>query len=140
MIPSKACSVSDMDILSLTVFCLAVCTALKLIGSVNAEVRSLCTVAAVCLIAGRYFQSFRDISEAVSELFSQTGIDSSYLGIIVKSLGICYTTQIGCDCCRDSGEGALASQLELAGKAAMILVSLPLFENAAEIISTLIQV
>lgn len=140
MILSRACSGSEMDMITLTVFCLAVCTALKLVGSVNAEIKLLCTVLAVCLIAGRYFESFRDICSAVNGLFTQTGLDSDYLGIIIKSLGICYTTQIGCDCCRDSGEGALASQLELAGKAAMILIALPLFENAADIVSSLMQV
>ncbi len=126
--------------ITLTVFCLAVSAALKLVGSVNAEVKLLCTVLAVCLISGRYFESFRNIYSAVTELFSRTGLDADYLAIIIKSLGICFTTQIGCDCCRDCGEGALASQLELAGKAAMILVSVPLFENAAEIVGSLMQV
>ncbi len=129
-----------MDMLILTVFCLTVCTALKLVGTVNHEVKYLCTVLAVCLVAARYFTDLREIFSAVNELFSRTGLDTDYLTIILKSLGICYTSQIGCDCCRDSGENALASQLELAGKAAMILIALPLFRNAAEIVGSLMQV
>ncbi|MBR1724747.1 MAG: hypothetical protein IJ723_07005 [Ruminococcus sp.] len=129
-----------MDMITITVFCLAVCLALKLVGSVNGEIKLMCTVLAVCLIAARYFEGFKNIYTAVSGLFSQTGLDIDYLRIIVKSLGICFTTQIGCDCCRDCGENALASQLELAGKAAMILTAVPLFDNAADIVSSLMQV
>lgn len=129
-----------MDILTLTVFCLAVCTVLKLLGSVNGEIKLLCSVIAVCFIAARFFETFSEIHTAVSGLFSQTGLDSEYLAIIIKSLGICFTVQIGCDCCRDCGENALASQLELVGKAAIILTAIPLFDNAAEIVRSLMQV
>lgn len=129
-----------MDIITLTVFCLVVCLALKLVGAVNGEVKLICTVAAVCVIAARYFDSFREIYSAVNALFSQTGLEADYLGVIVKSLGICFTSQVGCDCCRDCGENALASQLELTGKAAMLLTALPLLDNAVEIVRALMQV
>lgn len=52
--------------------------------------------------------------------------------ILIKSLGICLVTQIACDTCRDAGENAIASRLETAGKAAMLLLALPMFSKLLE--------
>ena len=52
--------------------------------------------------------------------------------ILLKSLGICLITQIACDTCRDIGETAIASRLETAGKAAMLLLILPMFLGLLE--------
>ena len=52
--------------------------------------------------------------------------------ILLRSLGICLITQIACDTCRDAGEGAIASRLETAGKAAMLLLAAPMFTQLLE--------
>ena len=97
-------------------------------------------MAAACLITLRFLDSWREISAALEDIFLQTGMQSEYLKIIFKSLGICFVTQLGCDCCRDSGENAMASQLELAGKAAILVTALPLFSAAAEMVRTLLMI
>lgn len=53
-------------------------------------------------------------------------------GILLRSLGICLITQLACDTCRDVGEGAIASRLELAGKAVMLLLAIPMFIQLLE--------
>ena len=40
--------------------------------------------------------------------------------------------------CRDSGEGALAVQAETAGRTALLVIALPLFEKAADLAAGLI--
>ncbi len=52
--------------------------------------------------------------------------------ILLKSLGICFVTQLACDTCRDIGENAIAARLETAGKAAMLLLALPMFTELLE--------
>ena len=47
--------------------------------------------------------------------------------ILMKSLGVCLVTQVACDICRDVGESSIAARLETAGKAAMLLLALPVF-------------
>lgn len=127
-----------MDIFRLSAFCAAVCIVLRLIGSVNAEIKLAASLLAVCIVAGHFLAGFGELAEAARELFSQTGLDESYLAIVFRSLGICCVTQIACDHCRDSGENALASQLELAGKAALLMTALPMFSAAAEIVKSLL--
>lgn len=128
-----------MDIFKLSVFCAAVCVILKLIGSVNAEIKLAAALLAVSIVAGHFLTGFEGLVSAGRELFSQTGLDESYLTIVFRSLGICYVTQIACDHCRDSGENALASQLELAGRAALLIAALPMFSAAAETVKSLLM-
>ena len=66
-------------------------------------------------------------------------INSEYFTIVLKSLGICYVTQLASDTCRDSGYSAIASKVELAGKVSIVVIALPLFTNLVDIALGLIQ-
>ncbi len=78
------------------------------------------------------------IAETVRNIFSRAGADKEYLTILFKAMGICYITQFACDICKDSGENALASHAELAGKISLMLLALPLFDTLADLVDGLI--
>lgn len=128
-----------MDIIEVCIFCIAVCVILKILQSESAEIKTVCAILAASLVAVRFLDRFDSIETALSGFFDETALDGEYLRIIFKSLGICYVTQLGCDCCRDCGENALATQLELVGKAALLITALPLFTAAVEIIRSLLS-
>ena len=74
------------------------------------------------------------ISPAISqirELISAAGISGEYGVILLKTLGVCFLTQLSADSCRDAGEGALAAKVELAGKLFIVILALPLFQQIA---------
>ena len=81
----------------------------------------------------------KDLISVFEDLFTLSGIDNMYLSILFKSLGICYIVQLASDYCKDCGENALASQVTLAGKLAMLSVSLPLFKAFVEIVKALLS-
>lgn len=98
----------------------------------NPEYSFLISLCAGVLIL---FLLLSKISPAISQiksLLSATGLDPEYGGILFKSLGICFLTQFASDSCRDSGEGAMASKVEFAGKIMIVLIALPLFEKIAQ--------
>lgn len=74
----------------------------------------------------------------IQNMFQMAGADSEYFKILLKSLGICYITQFACDICRDSGENAIATQLELAGKISLLILAMPLFKVLIGIITDFI--
>lgn len=76
--------------------------------------------------------------EAITELTENAGLDESYATILLKALAVCYITQLSADCCRDAGESAIATKIELAGKAAIVVISLPVFASLAELVTNLI--
>ena len=76
----------------------------------------------------------------LEELIQRTGVNSVYLEIVFKSLGVCYLTQLASDTCKDAGESAIAGKVELVGKIAMVVISLPLFTNLVTIALDLITI
>lgn len=80
------------------------------------------------------FEVFANLSPAIRQinvLLSSSGLSAEYATILFKALGVCFLTQFAADSCRDAGESALASKTELAGKIAIVVLSLPLFESIA---------
>lgn len=74
----------------------------------------------------------------VEAIFSKTGLSSDYSVILLKSLGICFLAQFASDACRDVGESSLAGKIELAGRTAVVVLALPLFQAVLNIAVELI--
>lgn len=89
---------------------------------------------AVLLLLG--FLVFSEVSETVSEIFSfgeRVSIDSEMLKILLKALGLCLVAQIASDVCKDCGESALSTSVELVGKLSIVLMALPVAAQLIEI-------
>ena len=84
----------------------------------------------------------QQIQPAISQLksiVSLTGMESDYAEILLKSVGVCFLTQLAGDVCRDAGEQSAASKIEFAGRCAVLLISLPLFTEVLGLASALIK-
>lgn len=68
------------------------------------------------------------VLEYVKTLSYQSGM-SEYFAVAVKALGIALVCQMASEICRDCGENAVGGRIELAGKAAIIIISLPVLKN-----------
>jgi len=53
-------------------------------------------------------------------------VDNGYITVIIKIIGIAYIAEFGGQICADAGSNALAANVELAGKIAIIAVSAPI--------------
>lgn len=67
----------------------------------------------------------------LSELCRDDSI-ASYAAPLLKALGIAVMTQCCAELCRECGEGAAASGIELIGKVEILLLSLPLIHEILE--------
>lgn len=88
-----------------------------------------------------FFMILKDIPPVISgieSLAASAGYNQEYAVILIKALGICILTQLGSDTCRDAGEGALATKVELAGKVTVISLSMPLFQAVSKIITSIV--
>lgn len=71
------------------------------------------------------------VAEYIKELGNQKDI-GEYISVIFKSSGICIITSIASDICRDSGENALGSKIDLCGKCTVLFMSFPLLRTVFE--------
>lgn len=61
-------------------------------------------------------------------------IESAYITILMKMIGITYIGQFASGICRDAGYSAVAGQIELFGKLSVLAVSMPVVTALLETI------
>lgn len=61
-------------------------------------------------------------------LASESGL-YGYFGIMAKCVGIAFVCQAAAEICRDCGEASIASKVELFGKAAVLIQTVPIIKN-----------
>ena len=68
------------------------------------------------------------VVDYIRELTDSSNI-SEYFSVILKVLGISFLVQTGADICRDFGEASIASKIEFAGKAVILVIVLPVLKS-----------
>ena len=109
-----------------------------LLRKYHAEYSIIISLAAGILVLAIVLSRISPAISQIQSLLTATKLSSEYGLILFKALGICFLTQFSADSCRDAGESALASKIELAGKIAIVILALPLFEKIAQTAITLI--
>ncbi len=74
------------------------------------------------------------IVNLLSNLTNKTGAGSTFLKILLKITGIAILTEFAVSICRDSGETAIASKIDLGGKIIIISISIPIITALLELI------
>lgn len=74
----------------------------------------------------------------LTSLSKKTGINSEYLSILLKITGIAILTEFAVSICKDAGETAIASKVDLGGKIIIISMSIPIISALLEIIMKII--
>lgn len=85
----------------------------------------------VLLIAGIsiFIYSLTKINEIlifINDISKKAGINTLYIGIILKVLAIAYLVSFASEICKDSGAQSLGSKVELIGKISILLLAIPI--------------
>ncbi len=124
----------NVKIVSIAGLCIVAAILCKLFSSEGKEYALYIKIAAAALIMSSVIIYISPIADTIRHIYEKAGADKEYLTILFKALGICYITQFACDMCKDSGENALASHAELAGKISLMLIALPLIDTLADMV------
>jgi len=96
-------------------------------------------LAAGVIILAAVVAAMRPALDTVRNLMDAARMNNIYGQTLLKGLAVCYLTQLASDACKDAGETAIAGKVELAGKIAIVVLSLPLFNNLVELITGMIN-
>ena len=96
---------------------------------------ALTAAAAVLLALG---QPLGELLAFLDSLTASTGVSPALFRPLYKIVGIALVVKVGGGLCRDAGESALASVLELAGTVCALLAALPLLRAVLELIGELL--
>lgn len=124
------------SVLGIAIVSTVICILMK---QYKPEYAMLVSLACGLVIFSMILVSLMPVFEAMRNLIQRASINSEYTKAIIKTLGVCYVTQLASDSCRDAGQTAIASKVELCGKVFIVIISLPLFENLVDIAFKLIN-
>ena len=74
------------------------------------------------------------IINLLQTLASKTSINSKFLSLLIKITGIAFLSEFAVSICKDSGEAAIASKIEIGTKILIISMSIPIISGLLEII------
>ena len=100
-----------------------------ILGQYRPEFRMLVTAAVTLLLMAMVLEQLSPVLEQLRSTMELAGLTGDYAAILFKAVGICLLTQLAGDVCRDSGESSIASKIELAGRAAILLTAMPLIQE-----------
>lgn len=86
------------------------------------------------LIIALSLDKLTGIINILTTLSNKTGINSQYLGILLKITGIAILTEFAVSICNDAGESAIATKIDLGGKIIIISISIPIIVALLELI------
>lgn len=74
------------------------------------------------------------IIDILKSLANKTAINSDFLVLLIKITGIAILTEFAVSVCKDSGESAIASKIDLGGKVIIMSMSIPIMSSLLETI------
>ena len=85
----------------------------------------------VCLVAGILIFAFmmgelQGIISFLKDIANRAGIDTVYIGIIMKILAIAYLASFAAEICKDAGAQTIGSKVEFAGKIMILALAVPI--------------
>lgn len=90
------------------------------------------------IIFGMVIFKLSSIVEIMQDLSNRLGINAKFFVILLKITGIAYLSDFAINICKDSGENAIASKVELASKIIIVGMSLPILATLLDIIKEVI--
>ena len=65
------------------------------------------------------------IIDALRTIANYINMDNAYIGTLIKMLGITYVAEFSAGICKDAGYQTIALQIEIFGKLAVLVLSMP---------------
>ena len=91
-------------------------------------------LAAGILIIFIIAEPVKDVFYVLYELSRESGVNSAYLAIVIKVIGIAYISEFAVQLSNDAGESSIAGKIELAGKILIMAVSAPIIVSLTDIV------
>ncbi|MFR1441099.1 MAG: SpoIIIAC/SpoIIIAD family protein [Clostridia bacterium] len=70
----------------------------------------------------------------IQSIASKASINTTFIVLLIKITGIAFLAEFAVSICKDSGESAIASKIELGSKIIIISMSVPIISSLLELI------
>ena len=120
---------------------LGICAVIIALGfkSVKGEYSSLISLAAGGIIFSFILVKMDSMIQVIRQIGSYISINEQYIGILIRVIGISYSCEFSSALCKDAGYASIASQIEMAGKLTILVMSMPIILALLDTVGSFLQ-
>ncbi len=123
-----------MNIMQITVIGMVAALLVLIVKQYRPDMAMLITMGSGILLILLLLGNINSIISTVEAMSQMANLDSIYLVTVLKVIGIAYIAEFGSQVCKDTGEGTIASKIELGGKILIMVLALPILTALIEAI------
>ena len=120
-----------ISIVGIGIICAVISVSLKKIGAEFSVLVSLAAGALIFFIILPYLATTLSILTSLTENINQS---TENIQIIFRILGVAYIAEFASSVCKDAGESAIASKIELSSKVIILVISAPIISSFLNLI------
>lgn len=124
-----------IKIVGISIFSVIMIIILKNYRPEMALVLSIITGIGIMLYA---ISKMSSVINVLNDLISKSGVNTDFLLIIIKVIGIAYIVEFGKNVCIDAGQSSIATKLEMAGKVVIVVLTIPLVTSLVNVLVGLV--
>ena len=99
------------------------------IGKQEKDFAVLLNMAVCCMAAVFAVAYLEPVFDLLRELESEVNLQGELLGLLLKAAGIGLVAELAGMICRDAGNSSLEKTMQLLGSAAILYLSIPMFQS-----------
>lgn len=130
-------TINKMDIIKIIGIAFIAVIIIVILKQYRPEFAIYASILAGILILTVASDTLSGIVDMIKSISNKTNINSEFLMILIKITGIAILTEFAVSVCKDAGESAIASKVDIGGKILIISLSIPII-NA--LIDTIVKI
>ncbi len=127
-----------MTIFKIVGISLAAVTVVLVLRAYRPELAVQAAVAAGVVLLLIAITELSGVMAMIDQIVAKYGLNSEHIKVVIKVIGIAYLAQFAAQTCRDAGEGAIASKVELVGRVLIVTVAIPVVISILDVLGTLL--
>ncbi|MDD6647206.1 MAG: stage III sporulation protein AD [Firmicutes bacterium] len=128
-----------MEILKIAAVALTGVILASVMKTVNKEITIYIILATVIILFLSIIDKLWEAFRFLEGIYDNVTYGRSFFPVIIKVLAVAYITDFIAQLCKDSGENAIGSKVELAGKVLIFYLAMPVLSAILELISSLLD-
>ena len=127
-----------MDIIKIVGIALIALVIIILLKQYKPEFAIYISILTGILILILVMDKLSGIINLIKSIVNQSYINTEFITLLIKITGIAFLSEFAVSICKDSGEAAIASKIEIGSKIIIISMAIPILSSLLELILKLL--
>jgi stage III sporulation protein AD len=109
-----------------------------LLKDIKREYSIYAVIIGTTIILFMSFDTLKEIINFINDISENVEGQKEFIKILIKMTGIAILTEYAVNLCKDTGENAIATKIDFAGKLILISLSIPIITTTLETLTNLL--